>query len=324
MQASDLSQFITDPSSAQDAQLIREQTEDILLYGDNVEKQEYLALLSDILAKNGTKLENGNVQLFDQYQGLWVRLAFGSFINLSTADQNNLLEKRLLFAIENGLEPSDLLKDFYSYYEDESVVSGLLKALSRSLEKNDETLGNAPIEIEGKRYAPAMKYWILDYSKFPSKSAHRSAVERLNYSNQSPNTRQLTQVQRQSLLKFLKLYDDLVFAERPVTAKRKVFSDIDLVRKMPVTAAPVSNGPATATTILPTPQNAQPQEDYVRIPQAGSVQFAKRMPDIVKPPEALKPASATEPAKTVTPTPSAATNIDIQKKLDDLRSRLKK
>jgi hypothetical protein len=91
------------------------------------------------------------------------------------------------------------------------------------MEDNSEQFGSQPIEVEGRRLLPQLKYWLLDYAKFPSRVAKRGPVERLNYVNQSPNTKALPQGQRELLLRILKLYDEFLNPDIPMNRGQSAY-----------------------------------------------------------------------------------------------------
>lgn len=194
--------------------------EETISYGEVLEKTDLLEYLGGFLSKFAQQT-NKDPEIYDQLQTGWFHLAFNGLVGLSSEDQDNLIQKRLLAAIQKGVEPEMVTKQFYSYFESEEFIKELFHHFATNLEQNTESLGSLPIEVDGRRMLPLVKYWILDYSKFPSKEARRGAVERLNYLTQSANVRQLTQGQRQWLSKILKLYDDFLSGELSVAAKNQ-------------------------------------------------------------------------------------------------------
>ncbi|GAC1413395.1 MAG: hypothetical protein NVSMB66_5260 [Candidatus Doudnabacteria bacterium] len=205
------------PVDPKDFSLLEEDFKDILLTENTSYAEEALNYVNEILQKRGTEIENKFPQLYDRYQFYWVKLAFIAFPLLETVDQGNLIKSRVLFAVQNGLDSDRFLRNYYSLFESDEFVKNNFREFAKSLEQNDEQFGKMSIIVDGRKMLPTLKYWILDYSKFPSKVARRTSVERLNYINQSVNTRALTQTQRQTLLKILKLFDDLINGERPIT-----------------------------------------------------------------------------------------------------------
>lgn len=204
------------PTDPKDFNLLEEDFKDIFLTENMAYAEEALNYVNDILQSRGAEIEQKFPNLYDSYQLYWVKLAFLAFPLLETVDQDNLLKSRILFAVQNGLDTDKFLKVFFNLYESDEFIKANFKQFAKDLEQNDEQFGNMSIEVEGRKMLPALKYWIMDYSKFPSKIAKRGSVERLNYINQSMNTRALTQMQRQTMLRVLKLYDDLINGERPI------------------------------------------------------------------------------------------------------------
>ncbi len=217
MELTDLQENLTNLSSARDAGIISIYVEDLLNdAGDLNEIKEFLDYFSEKLNLEGRAIETANPTLYEKYQSYWVLLAFKVFSAIESADQENLLKTRFLSAIQVGFDPEQLIRDYFSNYQNMELIQETFKAFAKNLEQNNEQFGNIPIEIEGRKLLPTLKYWLSDYSKFPSKVAHRGSIERLNYINQSVNTRALPQTQRQLLLKILKFYDDLINPTRPI------------------------------------------------------------------------------------------------------------
>ena len=203
-------QLVQDPSSQEGFENIQAEAEALLEFSDLNERLEFIEYLSEVLGQQGKSIQQKNPEYYDRYQYFWLMLVFNSFVGLSQEDQENMLKQRLLSAIKVGFDQDEILTQYYDMYSTEEFISEQAKHLALQLADNLETLGAAPIEIDGKKFLPQLKFWILDYSKFPTKVAKRGSLERLNYVNVSPNTRQLTQVQRQQLLQVLELYDQFL------------------------------------------------------------------------------------------------------------------
>ena len=216
---SELKDQVQNPISNEGFELIRQEAEDQIASGYIVDQIDLVNYISQILVDNGPELTSKNPKLYDEFQRYWVLLAFAAFPGFAPGDQSNLLQKRLFFAMQKGFNPDDLLREVFFLYESYEYIKEIFTVYARDLENNTEGFGTLPIEVEGKRYLPQIRYWILDYEKFPSHIAHRGTVERINYIDQSQNTKPLAQGQRQILLKLLKFYDDLVYANMPSTTK---------------------------------------------------------------------------------------------------------
>lgn len=221
MTLSDSNYFLQEPTNELSLSALGAYLIDTINSGEISEKRELLDFLSKFLAKFAKDIAEKFPEIYDQLQTGWLQLAFSGLVGLPSEDQDNLFQKRLLAAIQKGVEPETITKQFYSFFESEEFIKELFHHFAQDLEQNTESLGSLPIEVEGRRMLPSVKYWILDYSKFPSKEARRGAVERLNYLTQSPNVRQLTQGQRQTLSKILKLYDDFLSGELSVAARNQ-------------------------------------------------------------------------------------------------------
>lgn len=216
MEIEDIKEIIVDPKDKDRLRVLLDFTDEIINAGEMVEREELQQFLAGFLSKNGQTIEQDDPDLYQEIQTKWLLLAFSELSFLEKSDQENLLSKKIFSAIQRGLDPDEIVKQYFARYESDEYVRELFRNYLEALDQNTETLGSLPIEVEGKRMLPNIKYWLLDYSKFPSKNARRGSVERLNYLTQSANVRQLTQGQRQNLSKLLKFYDDLIAGERPL------------------------------------------------------------------------------------------------------------
>jgi hypothetical protein len=237
-------QLVHDPNSQEGFDNIQAEAEALLEFSNLTERLEFVEYLSEILGQQGKVIQQKSPQYYDKYQYFWLMLVFNSFVGLSEEDQENMLKQRVLSAVKVGFDQDEILTQYYDAYATEKFITEQFKHLSQKLADNSETIGAAPIEIDGKKFLPQLKYWILDYSKFPTKVAKRGSLERLNYINVSPNTRQLTQVQRQQLLQILELYDQLLnpqgFPTRSVQP-RKVRTEqprVEIKPEVPVVPVP--------------------------------------------------------------------------------------
>ncbi len=208
--------FLSDLNSQEAIDIVNNYTDDIVLREDVSDAQDFLELFSKALASQGAGLERSNPPLYENYSANWAILAFVAFMGLEQEEQAHLLRTRLLLAIQKGYDPSKLIFTYYNYIINDNVIDKYFKSFAKEVSQNNEQLGKTTIEIEGKKYMPEIRFWIQDYSKFPSKVAKRGNIERLNYINQSQNTKSLTQVYKNQLLKILKFYDELINIERPV------------------------------------------------------------------------------------------------------------
>lgn len=190
-------------------------THSLITSDDLSDTREFLDFLTNKLQAQGPQLETTNPAMYDQYEKYWVQLVIKCLPVLEPTDRDNFLQQRLLFAVQQGVDLEAVYIDFYSVYDRIPETQELVRGMTKALEQNTETLGSGSIEIDGRKLLPQIKYWLLDYSRFPSNMARRGSVERLNYINKSPNTRSLTQVQRQQLLEIMRFYDDVLIAAYP-------------------------------------------------------------------------------------------------------------
>ena len=175
-------------------------------FGDQV---EFAYAIENMLRTKAPDMPQKSPKLYDAYLGFATLLKFRSIMLLSTKEQADLFQRKVLYALQKGLTVQTFITPFSWYYENPKTRDTELKNLLELYKNNLEKLGAMPLEIEGTKYIPQLKNWLLDYIKFPTLSARRGSVEQINYLNKSPNTRQLTQSYRQLLLEALNLFDTL-------------------------------------------------------------------------------------------------------------------
>ena len=221
-------------------------------FGDIDAQTDFADAIDAMLSQFGTEMQRKDPELWDVYQSFSVMLRFRAFSGFSPQDQTDLIQRKLFYAIQKGFEVSQIMKDFRFYYEDPKTIEERSKDLAKAIEQNMEKLGTVPLEVEGNKYIPQLKYWVLDYSKFPSATSKRSTLERLNYINKSMNVRQLPQIQRQQLLEVLKLYDQFLNPENVMEFRTdqqppesKIISEAEIV---PPTIAALQTNAAPAST----------------------------------------------------------------------------
>ncbi len=264
MYLDELKTDIGDPLSEEGFAVLKEEAETQIASGYLADQTDLVNYISQLLVDKGVQLSATNPKRFDELQRYWALLAFAAFIGYSAPDKDNLLQRRILYAIQKGLDPESVLKQFYSLYQSDEFIQEAFRVFAHDLEQNTETFGTMPITVEGRRMLPQLKYWILDYAKFPSKSAKRGTVERLNYVNNSPNAKGLTQGQRETLLAVLKLYDEFLNPNIPQRENDLSFENeltdtyAETVQENPVPASaaiPVQV-PASTATLSPIHENS--------------------------------------------------------------------
>jgi hypothetical protein len=290
MTLDELKQSIGDPTSDEGFAALQEEAESQISAGYIADQIDLANYISRSLVGLGSSLAAKNPKRYDDLQKYFTLLSFAAFNGYSTQDKINLLQKRLLYAVQKGLDIEDFLKQSYDLYESEDFIRELFRGYAKYLEENTEQFGQLPIEVEGRRMQPQLKYWLLDYSKFPSLVAKRGPVERLNYVNQSPNTKALPQGQRETLLKILKLYDEFLNPNIPVRYSQ---------------ASPYDNSSSESQSAADRSSSVIDQPYSMRAPAAP--QFAPQAP--------------TQP--TPQPVANATTNDEalIRSKLDKLHER---
>ncbi len=257
MDIEELKNYISDLSNQDNFDVLKSEAEGLLQNGTVSEISALLNFLSDKLNAQAKIVEAKNPQMYEQYESYWALLAFNAFIGMSGPDQDNLLRHRMLYAIQKGFSPDILTYKYFSFYDSQEFISSLFRNFEKSLELNEESLGTNPIDIDGRKFLPQVKYWLQDYSKFPTTSAKRGSIDRLNYINKSQNPRFLTQGQRQQLLLILKLYDDFINCEPPVIK----------VKPMQSRPAPVSPAPARSAMNNGFPQTIDIQQKLEELNQ---------------------------------------------------------
>lgn len=215
MEIEDIQNKITDLAAKDQFDWVGFYTHSLITSEDLSDTREFLDFLTNKLQAQGPQLETANPAMYDQYEKYWVQLVIKCLPALESTDRDSFLQQRLLFAVQQGCDLETLYNDFFTVYGRISETQNIVRSMNKALEQNTETLGSGSIEIDGRKLLPQIKYWLLDYSRFPSNMARRGSVERLNYINKSPNTRSLTQVQRQQLLEIMRFYDDVLIAAYP-------------------------------------------------------------------------------------------------------------
>ncbi len=232
------------------------------------EHLDFASFLSGFLVKEGAVMEKQDPKMYSAYQLMWYDCVFPAFPALSADDQHNILSQRIMSAISLGAETDNIMLSYFKHGYSLQDASTIGRNLAKELEQNDETLGTAPIMIQGRRFLPAIKYWISDYANFPSQSGRRGSIDRLNYINQSQNVRPLTQIQKQNLLKVLKLYDSFLNPEPPpLTGEQAIFAGLG--RSAPIPARPSTFRPVQSRPSAQPVAPRQQQPAPVRQPAAS-------------------------------------------------------
>jgi hypothetical protein len=295
MELSELKGYIKDPLNEDDFEIIKNEVDVLLDKGEIVERMEFADYLAEILTQKGKQIEKANPSLYDQYQTAWLLLVFKSFVKLSREDQDNILQKRFLSVVQKGFDPEEIFTQLADFYYSDDFVGNLLRTYAKDLEENTENFGNVPLEVEGQKLFPQLKYWIQDYKSFPSQVAQRTSLERLNYVNRSINARQLTQTQRNTLLQILEFYDSCISTkiklnELPDTA---ISEDLD---------------------------NANLSTETQKVEQTDQKTNMEEKEEFYQPP--VPPTYQPQQKKVTSATPKK--QINIQQKLRDLKDRLNK
>jgi hypothetical protein len=322
MEVEDLKSLINDPSADADADMICIEALDVLDNGEDWEKAKLADFLSELMMTDGAKIAKANPQAYDDYQYYILALALSTFASLSEDDQATLLKQRMLAAVGYGIDLNVIPEQYYELYYTEESVANAFKEFSDLLMQNQESLGAAPLEIDGKKYLPQLRYWILDYTKFPTKVAKRTALERVNYINTGYNTRQLTQIQRSHLVEVLSLYDTLVnppfdqinlreFVYIPTSEEDSGTDDLENVPEL----KPAQ--PQIAPKVNPRPEEVKAPMAAPALPKSEQKQPVTQ--NVFKPEDPLAEIIRREKAIQV-----ARHDALIQQKLDNLKKKVSK
>ncbi len=335
----------------QDLEQITTDISDALWNGTLADRQETAdQLMAYLTSAPGQDLARSNSAQYDQLIKQWVLLSFSAFTILPQDEQQDLLKTRLLVAIQAGYKAEDFTQAFFDMYETDEFLAPMFTGFAALLQQNTETLGATSLDVGGTKYLPQVRYWLLDYAKFPSQSARRNSIDRLNYVNTSPNGRQLTQVQRNQLLEILKLNDALNSVDRPAEPAPRVQQPAPqpVPQPKPQSAAPQPQSKPVVPTPPPAPVQQPPPMPKppvpapvppprppqpvpvspVSIPQNPQKDLPRGLPVYEKdlpPPRPQPPVQAPPlaPAPVAPPAPPVPLmpTIDIDQKLRDLASR---
>jgi hypothetical protein len=258
MTLDEIKQIIGDPASDEGFEQIQLEAEDLLQTGSISDQMDFANYLAGILADPVIGLATKDPKRYDDIYRYFALLSFTAFLAYSPQDKINLLQKKILYAIQKGFDPDILLKQFYTFYESPTFINDIFHSFAKYMEDNTEQFGSQPIEVDGRRMLPQLKYWLLDYAEFPSRVAKRGPVERLNYVNQSANTKALPQGQREILLRVLKLYDEFLNPNIP----QRYFEPEDILSDLP------GQSNVAAQSNLPEPLSISNPADFEDTTQA--------------------------------------------------------
>jgi hypothetical protein len=217
MDDSDIQILNNDPLSVEAVETLQYFGDDLLQNGDDGECQDFVGIIAPLLQQKGVQIERVNPDVYKLYEKYLLLASFKGFLSINDSIQESLIQKKVLAAVQLGFEPDDLITAYQNSFSTPEFIKQEFDRLAKNLEKNTEQFGSTPIELGGSRVLPLIKNWLADYNHLPKQNSSRGSVERLNYINQSQNTRQLTQTQRSLLLKILEFYDDLLNPQVPET-----------------------------------------------------------------------------------------------------------
>ena len=189
-----------------------------LIREDNEEESFKLTiLLEDVLNQQSIQLKSISPGLLTGYQKL---LNLAKYIAITTLNLNEiepLIKNCTVLAFQRGIDVQDKLDAALVHYNDslrEGAISELFyNALSNSL----EIVGFGEIKfLDGaKEQSPTLKNWFVDYITFNrlKNSGRRTAFQRINYIEKSPNALKLSQDERNLLFKIFEILDWLEFGD---------------------------------------------------------------------------------------------------------------
>ena len=83
----------------------------------------------------------------------------------------------------------------------------MMQGVIPKLEHNQGKIGSKPLKVEGGSVPPTIENWLKDYNEAPNSGAFRTDIDALNYVNKFPNPNQLNPEERKQLMTLLRLYD---------------------------------------------------------------------------------------------------------------------
>lgn len=299
--------------------------QDISDSGDASDASQAFVLLHQLLQKLPLLVQN-HPDVYREYLRLLTVLKACFLSLMPDGDIHNFLRDELTLSLEvQDFDIKDKLNDLLLVYRQfPDVQANFAQELLKPIEENQEYLGTDPIVIRGHddEQLPRIANWLVDYTQFVVSKTKLGAsvvraggLERATYLSQSPNSRRLTEDERDILKRLLELHDWLkAFVPVPqaseataalpnyITTQREKIS-------VPPPPRPVQQRPQApvyrAPAIPPQPAAPQPRVTPSLVVPRTQVPPAQPRPSVLPP--APKPAATSvRPSMTFAPTPPQA------------------
>jgi hypothetical protein len=233
----------------------------------------------------------------------------------------------------------------------------LMEGLIPKLEHNQGRIGTKPLSLDNLSLTPTIENWLKDYNNAPNSGALRTDIDALNYVNKSANPNQLTPEERKQLMTLIRLYDasrNLLQAYNSLPeakTEQEYFESLDKYRRrrfatqtegedevtQSANAQEVTSPPLPPNRQVPGSNNSNLQDLLNPETQTDEqLAIAKRKSGVFVAPPAKNPLPgqnkpitlppvlekvAAEPQPTASSGAPKSAQVDIDKKLAELRSR---
>lgn len=144
----------------------------------------------------------------EKFTDIKLKLDLMRLATCSSLEFHEILDKHILDAL--SIPDYDLVGHIgqrlnrLTFPEDQAE---LLETMQKHLEKSELLLGDQPIQHQNGKVKPTIANWIIDYNNAPGQGAQRGDLDELAYVNKSKNTQLLDPEGRKKLLTILKIYD---------------------------------------------------------------------------------------------------------------------
>ncbi len=148
--------------------------------------------------------------LYEKYKKAWIAAQFIFLPSIPEDDFFELIKEHLTEGLQ--LEEYDFIDKVgkrISFMDLEGEQVDFMNKLLDVLKKSNETLGKSTISVGNRPLLPTIANWLSDYDLYPSKKAQKTQYEEVEYVSKSPNTSQLSEIEKQVLLDILECYDSL-------------------------------------------------------------------------------------------------------------------
>ena len=175
-----------------------------------------------------------------ELETMLVRFKWIAFVNIDDDSCLDLIEHHLIDAyLIDDYDFEEFLAKRVTLMQLEQLQVPFMEQVLEKLDRSTLEIGKVQLNVGGRSLPPTIGSWIKSYLEFPSASAYRDNLEELKFVNQSPDTKNLSQPERDLLTKLLKVYDGLrnaveKYKSLPVTQdEKKAFADFNLYKWLP-------------------------------------------------------------------------------------------